>query len=50
MIVLTKKKKFLEEECVISFCKRQNISIRLPEKCSRGRTVPFNEVQVLLDS
>jgi dihydroorotate dehydrogenase len=31
---------------VISFCKRQNVSVRLTEKCSLQRTTGFNEVQV----
>jgi hypothetical protein len=31
---------------VISFCKRQILSVRLPEECSLGRTTGFNEVQV----
>jgi hypothetical protein len=43
-------KKNLEQDCVSSFCNTQNLSIRLSEKCSCGRTVPFNDVQVLLDS
>jgi hypothetical protein len=31
---------------VISFCKRQNLSVTVPEKCSLGRTTGFNEVKV----
>jgi hypothetical protein len=34
------------KDWLISFCKRQNLSVRLPEKCSLGRTTSFNEVQV----
>jgi hypothetical protein len=46
---VNKEKKIPEKDYVIMFCKR-HLSIRLPEKCRLGRTVPFNEVQVLFDS
>jgi hypothetical protein len=33
------------KDWLISSCKKQNLSVRLPEKCSLGRTTSFNEVQ-----
>jgi predicted RNA binding protein YcfA (HicA-like mRNA interferase family) len=40
-----KEKKTAGKDWVITFCERQNLSIRMPEKCSLGRTIGFNEVQ-----
>jgi hypothetical protein len=39
-------KKTAGKKWEISFCKTQNLSVRLPEECSLGRTTGFNEVQV----
>jgi hypothetical protein len=39
-------KKTAGNDWLISFCKRQNFSVRLSEKCSLRRTTSFNEVQV----
>jgi hypothetical protein len=41
-----KEKKTGGKNWVIGFCKRQNLSVRLPEKCDLGRTTGFNEIQV----
>jgi hypothetical protein len=40
-----RKKKTPGRDWVISFCKRQNLSIRRHEKYSLGRIIGFNEVQ-----
>lgn len=43
---LNKERKTLGKDWAISFCKRQNLSIGLPEKRSFGRIMRFNETQV----
>jgi hypothetical protein len=42
-----RKKKTPEWDWVISFCKRQNLSIRRHEKYSLGRIIGFNKVQAI---
>lgn len=39
-------KKMAGKDWVYSFCKRQNLSLRAPEKCSLGRAMGFNRTQV----
>jgi hypothetical protein len=39
-------KKTTGKDWMTSFCKRQNLSVRLPEECGLGRITSFNEVEV----
>jgi hypothetical protein len=41
-----REKKTGGKDWVVGFCKKQNLSVRLPEKCNLERTTGFNEFQV----